>query len=68
MQKEDRIQKRLQEISRQLYELEGGFTDNLSHRDYKELKKKETKLLKEGKKLRRRLESLRNNNTNETKQ
>lgn len=56
--KKDRIYIKLQAINEQLYDLEGSFEESVSHRDQKELKKKHSKLLKEKRKLQKRLKGI----------
>jgi hypothetical protein len=56
--KEDRIYLRLDAINNQLYELEISAEDTNSHKDYKEIQKRQSKLLKEKKKLQKRLKGM----------
>jgi len=56
--KEDRIYIRIEAINDQLYDLESYTDDVASHKDYKEIQKRQNKLLKEKKKLQKRLKGI----------
>jgi hypothetical protein len=65
--KEDRIYIRIEAINNQLYDLEFCADEVASHKDYKEIQKRQSKLLKEKRKLQRRLKGIWFENDKESK-
>ena len=59
--KEDRIHIKLEAINSQLFDLDIDLEESSSHKDAKEVKKRQSRLLKERRKLQRKLDNIQNN-------